>query len=407
MLRLCGRFATIVAQVRCVPEPVDFLTATASTRSVMSGMPPLSFLLIGTIAVVVLMAVELGYAHLRRLRLYSLGDTLTNVSGIGFEYVFMVLVSAPVYAVYIAAYRHRLWDAPPRWLGAIIALLLVDLGFYAWHRLSHRVAIMWFGHAVHHSSEEFNVSVAIRASGWALFTQRFFYLPMALLGIPVELVVLADGFSNLYTLWVHTRAVGKLGPLERVLITPSHHRVHHGRNPEYLDKNFGAIFIVWDKLFGTYAEETAPVVFGLRVPFEGHNILWARFFMLVEIAQRVGRARGLKDKILAPFRPPEWDPAGDHDVTSGAVAQRPTTIVAGGVARGYAIAQHVIVFFLAALFIVKWDAIGLGARVVVALWLWASLGIVGALLDARAWAAKAEALRWVVAVAAVALLRLG
>jgi sterol desaturase/sphingolipid hydroxylase (fatty acid hydroxylase superfamily) len=160
-------------------------------------MPPLRYLLIGTVAVIVLMTAELAYGRLHRLRLYDLGDTLTNLTGIGFEHVFMVLAAVPAYAIYAAAYERRLWDAPPRWLAAILALLLVDLGFYAWHRLSHRVAILWFGHAVHHSSEEFNVSVAIRASGWALFTQRFFFLPMAFLGVPVELVVLADGFSNL------------------------------------------------------------------------------------------------------------------------------------------------------------------------------------------------------------------
>ena len=96
------------------------------------------------------MTAELVYGHLRQRRLYSLGDTLTNISGIGFEHVFMVLVSTGVYAIYAAAYRHRLSDSPPHWVGAVVALLCVNLSFYAWHRLSHRVAILWFGHAVHH-----------------------------------------------------------------------------------------------------------------------------------------------------------------------------------------------------------------------------------------------------------------
>jgi alkylglycerol monooxygenase len=370
-------------------------------------MPPLSFLLIGTIAVVLLMIAELVHARIRGKRLYVLGDTLTNVAGIGFEHVFMVLVSAPVYVIYATVYRHRLWASPPTLIAGALAVLLVDLGFYFWHRMSHRVALFWFGHAVHHSSEEFNVSVAIRASGWALFTQRFFFLPLAFLGVPVELVVLADGFSNLYTLWVHTRAVGKLGVLERVLITPSHHRVHHARNPEYLDKNFGAIFIVWDRLFGTYAEETTavPPVFGLRHPFESHNIAWARFFFLFEIAGRVRRARGLTDKLLAPFRPPEWDPDGNHDVASAAVAKQPTKITATGLAKSYALFQHVVVSACIVVFVIRGDSIGVPARILIALWLWASLGVIGALLDARAWAIKAEALRWVVALAGALALR--
>jgi alkylglycerol monooxygenase len=370
-------------------------------------MPPLSFLLIGTVAVIVLMLAEIVYAHVKKTHLYEFGDTLTNIGGISFEYVFMVLVSAPVYVIYAVAYRHRVWDGPPRFVAAVLALLLVDLGFYVWHRMSHRVSIFWFGHAVHHTSEEFNVSVAIRASGWALFTQRFFFLPLAFLGVPIELVVFADGFSNLYTLWVHTRVVGKLGVLERILVTPSNHRVHHARNPEYLDKNFGAIFVVWDRLFGTYAVETddAPPVYGLRVPFESHNITWARFFFLFEIGERMRRARGLGAKLLAPFRPPEWDPDGDHDVTSAAAPTQPSKIRATGPLRAYAIVQHLVLSVFVVAFVIRGESIGLWERVLVAVWLWASLGVMGALLDARSWAVKAEALRWVVAIAGIAIIR--
>jgi alkylglycerol monooxygenase len=368
-------------------------------------MPPLSFLLIGTLATVLLMLLEFARARARHTRLYDFGDTLTNVAGIGFEHVFMVVVSAPVYVIYAAVYRHRFWLSPPYWVAALLAFVLVDLGFYVWHRMSHRVSIFWFGHAVHHTSEEFNVSVAIRASVWAVFTQRFFFLPMALLGVPVGLVVLADGFSNLYTLWVHTRAVGRLGVLEGVLVTPSNHRVHHARNPEYLDKNFGAILIVWDRLFGTHAAETdaAPPVYGLRHPFAGHNILWARFFFLFEIAERARRARGLGAKLLTPFRPPEWDPDGDHDVASAAVAKAPTPIAATGVARVYAIFQHVLMSAFVVAFVLRGETLTTPERVLVAVWLWGSLGVMGALLDARSWAPKAEAVRWAVAIAGVAL----
>ena len=149
-----------------------------------------------------------------------------------------------------------------------------------------------------------------------------------------------------------------------------------------------------------------PPVFGLRTPFQGHNIVWARFFVLFQIAGRIRRARGLREKLLAPFRPPEWDPDGNHDVTTLAAAQQPTKIAASGLARVYAVAQHLVVLAIVALFVMKWDAVGVGARIAIAAWLWASLGVVGALLDARTWAVKAEAVRWAVAVAGVVLFRL-
>jgi sterol desaturase/sphingolipid hydroxylase (fatty acid hydroxylase superfamily) len=346
-----------------------------------------------------LFVAELVYARRKRLRLYGLGDTLTNISATAFEQIFIVFAVAPAYALYAAVYRFRLIDRMPAALALAVAFVGVDFGFYVWHRLSHRISIMWFGHAVHHSSEEFNVSVAIRASGWSILTQRFFYLPMAAVGVPVEALVVADGLSNIYTLFVHNRVVGKLGVLERFLVTPSHHRVHHARNPEYLDKNFGATFIVWDRLFGTFATEEGPPVFGLRHPLQTHNVVWARFHILFEIADRMRRANGIRAKLSAPFRPPEWDPAGTHDTKSAATPSQPLAIAAPRRVLVYGIVQHVVLFALVAVFIAKAPGMGTAWRVLVGLGLWGSLAVVGAWLDARRWAGIAEVARWSVAFA--------
>jgi sterol desaturase/sphingolipid hydroxylase (fatty acid hydroxylase superfamily) len=355
------------------------------------------YLVITAAVVVTLFVAELIYSRLSGKRLYGLGDTLTNISATAFEQIFVVLVAVPVYALYQSVYRFRVSEGMPRWLGLIVAVLFVDLAFYWWHRISHRVSVLWSGHAIHHSSEEFNVSVAIRASGWALFTQRLFHLPLALAGVPVEAVIFADAASNIFTLFVHNRVVGKLGPLERILITPSHHRVHHARNPEYLDKNYGGVFIFWDQLFGTYAEEQSPPVYGLVHPYLSLNAAWGRFHVFADIAARARRCRGWKQKLLAPFRPPDWHPP-DAPLADESLVQ-PIRLIAKahGAAFGYALAQQIVLFLLTAAFIAAATRLSLELRILGALWLWGSIAVVGGLLDGRRWAGWAEGARWCLA----------
>jgi sterol desaturase/sphingolipid hydroxylase (fatty acid hydroxylase superfamily) len=323
---------------------------------------------------------ELAYARWSGRALYRTGDTFTNLAAAGFEHLFTVLVAAPVYALYTFAWERRVVaTALPMWIGLPVALVLMDFGFYWWHRASHRVAILWFGHAVHHSSEEFNFSVAARASGWQKLTQRFFYLPIALAGVPLSTMLIADAVTTLYAQFLHSRVVPKLGWLETILVTPSQHRVHHARNPEYLDKNFGAMFALWDRLFGTFAEERAEPIFGLTTPLETHNVAWARFHVLFEIADRMKRARGLAAKLLAPFRPPEWDPDVRFDPSMPAAPPRPLQTTASPRLRAYVYVQYTILFVAVFAFtFVEWS---FPARLVAALWLAASLAAVGALLD--------------------------
>lgn len=228
---------------------------------------------------------------------------------------------------------------------------------------------------------------------------------MALLGIPIGTLLLADVITTIYALFLHNRLVPKLGVLERVFVTPSHHRVHHARNPEYLDKNFASMFIVWDHLFGTFAEEAEAPVFGLTTPLRVHNVVWARFHVGFEIVDRMRRARGLGQKLLAPLRPPEWDPDGRHELAPAAARPVPLVSRASTAARVYAFAQYVVLFVLVFAFTFMSDETGIGFRFALAAWLVASLGVVGALLDARPWAVRLEATRWAIALAAVCVLR--
>lgn len=194
----------------------------------------------------------------------------------------------------------------------IIAFIALDFSGYWVHRLDHRVNIFWNSHIIHHSSEEFNLACALRQSISVfvrLFT--FFLLPAAIVGVPAEVIAIVAPIQLFAQFWYHTRHINKMGLLEKILVTPSHHRVHHAINSEYLDKNLSQIFIIWDKLFGTFQEELphTPAVFGITRPVNTWNpirINFQHFWLLVKDAWR---AKSFKDKLRIWFMPTGWRPA--------------------------------------------------------------------------------------------------
>jgi len=188
--------------------------------------------------------------------------------------------------------------------------VLVDFKYYWWHRLSHEVNVLWAAHVVHHSSEDYNLAVALRQSVTTLVTTLPFALPLAVLGIPLEVFVTLESFSTLYQFWIHTELVGHLGFFERIFNTPAQHRVHHAVNPRYLDKNYGATLCVWDRLFRTFEEEREAPVFGLVHPLSNFNPLWAQVHYYVELWQMAAQAPRERDKFLAWVKGPLWRPEG-------------------------------------------------------------------------------------------------
>ncbi len=259
----------------------------------------------------VLMGLELGYAHWRKLALYRLGDAVNDLSlGILSQLGGLLMAGLLVFG-YVAIYEHaRLFDLPGHGVWPLVVCwILVDFCYYWFHRASHEVNFLWAAHLVHHQSEEYNLAVALRQS---LFQQVFstvFYFPLALLGFPPKLFGTAVAFNTLYQFWIHTRAIGKLGLIEKIFMTPSHHRVHHGRNPKYIDKNHGGTFIIWDKLFGTFYEEEEEPTYGITKPLESWNPLWANVHYWVELWQAASRATRLGDKLAIFLKPPGWFPA--------------------------------------------------------------------------------------------------
>ncbi len=257
---------------------------------------------------VVMMALEIRAQRRRPIgRGYDRKDAQTSLA-LG---VMMVVGSAitrtTILAVHTWFYQHRLFDLPlgGAWVWPL-ALVGDDFCFYWYHRVHHRVRVFWAIHGNHHSSQYYNFATALRQPVLAWLSAPLFFAPLALLGIHPLMMMATQAMSLLYQFFLHTERVGKLGPLEWVLNTPSHHRVHHGKNALYLDRNYGGIFIVFDRLFGTFQEEEAatPVEFGLTHQLDRPGILHAFWHELVDIARDVAAAP--RRALGFVFGPPGW-----------------------------------------------------------------------------------------------------
>ncbi len=261
-----------------------------------------------------LILLEVLAARVMRRDIYNLNDAVTSMNiGIMSEVVrsTVKLLTVVIYAVVVQKLGGFSWDMKSPWVW-ILAFFMYDFGYYWAHRAGHEVSLLWGAHVVHHNSEEFNLSTAMRQSSTNQVFYWIFYLPMALVGIPVQVFVIIAVASAVYQFWVHTRLIGKLGWMERIFSTPSNHRCHHGKNPYCLDRNYGGTLIIWDRMFGTYTEERddEPVVYGTLTPINSWNPVWANFKHYVHIGAEVFRLKGWKNKLTSVFAPPGWTPQG-------------------------------------------------------------------------------------------------
>jgi hypothetical protein len=175
--------------------------------------------------------------------------------------------------------------------------------------MSHQINALWAAHIVHHQSEEYNLTVALRQSWFQSWFSWVFYLPLALIGFSPVMFLTLSAFNTLYQFWIHTRAIKSLGFLEYFLNTPAHHRVHHGSNPKYIDKNHAGTLIIWDRMFGTFQQEEEEVYYGITTPLASWNPVWANIHYWVELYQTAKQADTLTDKIKVFIKPPGWFPA--------------------------------------------------------------------------------------------------
>ncbi|MBM9577929.1 sterol desaturase family protein [Leptospira sp. 201903070] len=192
--------------------------------------------------------------------------------------------------------------------GWVFVFIAVDFVYYWFHRATHEVNFLWACHVTHHSSEEFNLSVALRQSSFQRIFEYLFNLSIAFCGVPWQAFLLAHGILKIYQFWVHTRLIGKLGFLEEILVTPAHHRVHHGRDPKYIDKNHGGILIFWDRIFGSFAREEEEPIYGLTKPLTTFDPVYANLHVYEEIGELMKKTESWKDRILILLKPPGWRP---------------------------------------------------------------------------------------------------
>ncbi len=205
---------------------------------------------------------------------------------------------------------------PNAWWSWVLLFFADDLCYYAFHRTSHEVRLFWAAHVNHHSSERYNLSTALRQSWTTPLTGIPFWLPLPLLGFQPWMVLTQQAFSLLYQYWLHTESIGRLGPLEWICNTPSHHRVHHGANPEYLDRNHGGILIVWDRLFGTFVPETAPVRYGLTKNLATFHPLSIAFHEWIAMFRDVAAAGSLRAALGYVLGPPGWSADGSRQTSA-------------------------------------------------------------------------------------------
>ncbi len=278
----------------------DFMTA----QLIMAWAIPAFFVLI---------AIEFAVARIRGSESYH-GNDAINSLGLGvmsqLTGVFMRVFSLGIYAWCVQHLAPWRLPADHVWVW-ISGLLLYDFLYYWLHRSGHRVGILWAAHVVHHQSESYNLTTALRQTSSGALLGWLFYLPMALLGYPASVFVVIALIDLLYQFWVHTEQVGRLGWFDRVFCSPSNHRAHHAVNDRYLDHNYGGILIIWDRMFGSFVEEsgTDPPVYGTRAPLRSWNPVWANVAVYWAMAVDAWRTRRWRDKLLVWIMPPGWRPA--------------------------------------------------------------------------------------------------
>ncbi|HYG04204.1 MAG TPA: sterol desaturase family protein [Chryseosolibacter sp.] len=262
---------------------------------------PIFFILIG---------IELIIERFTHKDLYRLPDSIANIScGITSQLSGLFLKIFAV-GIYQLLFEHfALIELERTWLYWLVLVLLVDHSYYWAHRMSHEINLFWGGHVVHHQSEEYNLSVALRQSSLQVVWTFAFSLPIAFLGFRTQDFVLISALNTLYQFWIHTEMIGKFPRwIEFVFNTPSHHRVHHGRNPKYIDKNHAGSLIIWDRMFGTFQEEEEKPTYGITKPINSWNAAWANMSHYAEMTDDLKRIPKWTDRFRYLFKKPGWLP---------------------------------------------------------------------------------------------------
>lgn len=284
-----------------------------------------------------------------RRGVYDVPDAITSLHhGVLSQAIggFAKLIDVALYVAVYQAFHLVEWsrDSVLVW---IAALLLYDFSHYWYHRFSHEIPVLWGSHVVHHSSEYFNLSTALRQPATAALFTWIFHLPMALLGVPPVMYLIVGLVDLLYQYWVHTELVGRLGVLDRILVTPSNHRVHHGQNDYCIDRNYGGIFVLWDRMFGTFVDERdgEKIAYGVRKQLRSLNPLWSNLQVYADLIRQTRAARGLAGKLAVWFGRMQAPEPMDPSVVHRYDPETPRAVAAYGAVQ-YTLTMAMLLHFL-------------------------------------------------------------
>ena len=350
---------------------------------------PIFFILIG---------IELVVERLTHKELYRLPDAIANIScGITSQLsgLFLTILGIGVYQL---VYEKLAFFAPQEnWFYWLSLFLLVDFAYYWAHRMSHEINLFWGGHVVHHQSEDYNLSVALRQSSLQVVWTFAFNLPIALLGFKTEHFALISALNTLYQFWIHTETIKKMGWFEYIFNTPSHHRVHHGRNPKYIDRNHAGSLIIWDRMFGTFQAEEEKPTYGITKPINSWNAVWANVSHYAEMGQDLKRIPSITDKIKYLFKKPGWlpeylggyRPAPDVDPSSYKKYESSTFMLL----NLYVVFQYIICLIGTSLFLFNASKFNLAEKTFITILISFTVVNCGVLFERRPWVKWAELFR--------------
>ena len=359
----------------------------------------------------VLIAVELLADRWRGMRTYRLADTISSLSTGLLSTTTGLLTKGVGLATYALSLKYLAIIELPEdsfWVW-LFAFVLYDFCYYWHHRLGHERNVLWAAHSVHHQSEDYNLSTALRQTSTGFVFGWVFYLPMAVLGVPLLVFVTVATLNLLYQFWVHTRHIPKLGWFEWFFVSPSNHRAHHAQNALYMDRNYGGVFIIWDRLFGTFQEEDAaePVIFGVTTPLASWNPLWANWQFYGQLLADARRAERWWDKLRIWFMPTGWRPvdvAAKYPMKKPDLSQFKKFEVALPLRQQLYIALQFAVYVALGSYLLNLGE-SLPPQALMLGWGYMALGlfVLGAGLENRPWALKLEWLRLALNVPLIAL----
>lgn len=346
----------------------------------------------------VLIGAELLIQQFSRAKYYRLHDAITNIScGITQQItgVFFKIFSIGIYHI-IYTYA-RIWDIPGNWATWIILFIAVDFCYYWAHRMSHEINLLWGGHVVHHQSEDYNLSVALRQSSLQVIWTFSFYLPLAVIGFNTLDFALMSALTTLYQFWIHTETIGKMGAFEWMFNTPSHHRVHHGRDPKYIDRNHAGVFIVWDKMFGTFQAEEEKPTYGITKPVNSWNPVWANVEHYHFMWQQLRTIRRWTDKIRYLIKKPGWMPEDQGGYTPAPHVEKSTyrKFETTNIYRvnWYVLYQYLLALAATSFFLFNQDQYSTVEKSVIAGLIILTITYCGLLFENKKWVVHAEQIR--------------